>query len=232
MNATTTRQDKINATIQRLTARLEKLNQPDALAKYMKKPNAEDRMANGQLWGEILLKIAKEETQNALENNLRKLADAKRLDAKEDAAKAKKAAKEKKIGELPAILADLRNEMTARFAKNWVETWERLRALPYPEYHDRSWTARDIREAYVTTREEIEEDAARSAEALVLNLWTRVEEKCGKVTKIDLYLNRGNWQEGSALNGAVMGEKGTARVMSVEAGGYNIQRLHVRVLVK
>ena len=72
----------------------------------------------------------------------------------------------------------------------------------------------------------------KTADALILNLWNRVKEKVGTVTEYNLYLDNGNSYEGMALNGTVKGTKGVAHVESILAGGYNIQRLHIRVLVK
>ena len=38
--------------------------------------------------------------------------------------------------------------------------------------------------------------------------------------------------QGPVLNGIVQGELGKVRIESILAGGYNIQKLHIRVLVK
>jgi hypothetical protein len=42
----------------------------------------------------------------------------------------------------------------------------------------------------------------------------------------------GNIYEGAAINGYIKGENGSVEVRSIIAGGYNIQKRHVRVLVK
>lgn len=125
---------------------------------------------------------------------------------------------------------------------NLVEEWTRydlnrkasLRAkyneLGYKEFMKQyKWAGYDFMRK---TEEEIRRDNNRTADALILNLWNRVNEKVGDPTDYDLYLESGNSIEGIALNGTVVGTKGTARVESILAGGYNIQRLHIRVLVK
>ena len=66
---------------------------------------------------------------------------------------------------------------------------------------------------------------------LILDLLKRVTKITGPVRSwAGLELTRGNL--GPVLNGVVTGEDGKARVESILAGGYNIQRLHVRTLVK
>lgn len=65
--------------------------------------------------------------------------------------------------------------------------------------------------------------------ALVENLIARVENKVGIVK--DYSGLRVSFKDG-ILNGTVVGEKGVVTVRSIWAGGYNIQRLHIRVLVK
>ena len=82
------------------------------------------------------------------------------------------------------------------------------------------------------TDDEIHRDNERDAEAIILNLVNRVKGITGEITSWgNLYLNPDNngW---SVLNGYVEGKEGRAHVESIGAGGYNIQRYHIRVLVK
>lgn len=66
----------------------------------------------------------------------------------------------------------------------------------------------------------------RASEDLIKDLFARVERYIGTPDDFDyLYVN------GFNLNGYVSGKGGKVTVHSILAGGYNIQRLHVRVLV-
>ena len=79
--------------------------------------------------------------------------------------------------------------------------------------------------------EKIRANNERDGKNLILDLLKRVTKVTGAVVDWSgLHLTRGN--VGAVLNGVVIGEEGKARVESILAGGYNIQRLHVRVLVK
>ena len=81
------------------------------------------------------------------------------------------------------------------------------------------------------TDERIHELNCKAANAIVENLIDRVEKAVGQMKSFDhLYLHNGNWMEGTALNGWIEGENGRCEVRSIRAGGYNIQRLHIRVL--
>lgn len=83
-----------------------------------------------------------------------------------------------------------------------------------------------------TTQEEIHRDNVRASERIMINLWNRVKEITGDATDWSgLYLTHGNEWEGLAVNGIVTGTNGTARVETISAGGWNIQKFHYRTLV-
>ena len=82
------------------------------------------------------------------------------------------------------------------------------------------------------TDEQIHESNVRDAEGIILNLVNRVKSITGEITDwagMRLAPNNMGW---SILNGRVEGKEGIAYVESIGAGGYNIQRYHIRVLVK
>lgn len=83
------------------------------------------------------------------------------------------------------------------------------------------------RDEYFMNESEIMAENTKSAQAFVIDLFFRVREVTGTVKEFK-YIS----VDGPALNGLVIGENGTARVETIVAGGYNIQRLHLRVLVK
>lgn len=80
--------------------------------------------------------------------------------------------------------------------------------------------------------EDIHKANLEDGKRIILDLVNRVTKITGPITSWSgLYLTRGNsgW---SVLNGIVDGEDGRASVETILAGGYNIQRLHCRTLVK
>ncbi len=81
------------------------------------------------------------------------------------------------------------------------------------------------------TDDQIHDSNERDGELLVMNLYIRVKDITGEITSWSgIHCQAGAY--GPVLNGYVEGKEGRARVESILAGGYNIQRLHVRVLVK
>ena len=80
------------------------------------------------------------------------------------------------------------------------------------------------------TDAEIHQTNVKNARAEVLDLYNRVKEITGEITDWShIRLTYGN--SFPVLNGWVTGKDGSANVESVLAGGYNIQRLHIRTLV-
>lgn len=76
------------------------------------------------------------------------------------------------------------------------------------------------------TDEQIHQENEREAINLILDLYQRIFKYTGKVVSWEyLTIRQGH------INGYVKGEQANVRVESILAGGYNIQRLHVRVLV-
>lgn len=75
--------------------------------------------------------------------------------------------------------------------------------------------------------EDIKKQNEKEATAWLLDLYNRVKKITGNITDCANL----HWG-GKALNGYIVGEKGSADVFTIEAGGYNIQRWHLRVLVK
>lgn len=79
--------------------------------------------------------------------------------------------------------------------------------------------------------EEIHARNVEAVRALVLDLYDRTEKVVGSVTDWKyLKVTEGN-QGFAVINGRVLGTDGVAEVESIYAGGWNIQRLHIRTLV-
>lgn len=167
-------------------------------------------------------------------------------DANQTLAKYQKAleaaqAKENTLNDIPEVLKKFREDLIERWDRydEWKqnairEDMHKEHEMEYKEYK------RMMREKWGLnywdflrkTAEELHKSNVKDAENLVLNLIERTVEIAGKITDAQaLRLDRDN--NGYAIiNGYVTGEKGKARVESIGAGGYNIQRYHIRVLVK
>ena len=138
------------------------------------------------------------------------------------------------LTEIPEIFKSLIDEL--------VETWdawdkkrrERTRKAykdyGHKEFYKRGYTYADYEFMYIID-EKIHNDNERDAKALVLDLYLRVKDVTGEVTDWTGVRPTQGTNGFTVLNGIVIGKEGRAKVESILAGGYNIQRLHVRVLV-
>lgn len=138
------------------------------------------------------------------------------------------------LTEIPEIFKSLIDEL--------VETWdawdkarrERTRKAykdhGYNEFFKRGYTYADYEFMYITD-EKIHDDNERDAKALVLDLYLRVKDITGEVTDWAGVRATQGTNGFTVLNGIVIGKEGRVKVESILAGGYNIQRLHIRVLV-
>ena len=136
--------------------------------------------------------------------------------------------------EIPETLKTLQAELVTEWDEYDKRRRERMqkdrREMDYHEYCMK-YRGQNT-ELRTMTDEQIHAANIRDAEAIILNLVNRVKGITGEITDWGkLYLQPDN-NGFSILNGRVEGKEGVAYVESIGAGGYNIQRYHIRVLVK
>lgn len=138
-------------------------------------------------------------------------------------------AKERKfLMEVPECMKTMMQELITHWDEHDMARQEQL-VKSYREKGYTEWIKTHTRADYLfmyQTKDQIHNENVRSAEATVMDLYNRVNAITGEVTDWD-----GIRWGGKALNGEVHGKLGSVRVESILAGGYNIQRLHIRVLV-
>lgn len=147
---------------------------------------------------------------------------------------AKEQEREEKLEALiPECLRDFRSQLVQKW--NDFDMKKRDAILKdQAENNDwlKRWTWDDLYWAKDADWENINEVNLRDATAVIEDLIQRTAKKCGEITNWSgLRVTYGNRGFG-VLNGFVEGESGKATIESIVAGGYNIQRLHIRVLVK
>lgn len=138
------------------------------------------------------------------------------------------------LTEVPDIFIGLIDELVDTWDFWDTERRDRLRKvfaeLGARECFKRGYTGADYEFRHITDQQ-IHDNNLRDAKALILDLYNRVKDITGEVTNwsgIEATQGTGGF---TVLNGVVIGKEGRAKVESILAGGYNIQRLHVRVLV-
>lgn len=175
----------------------------------------------------------------SLESDIKRLSreieEAKATLAKYEAQLAGEIEKEAQfIKEVPAQAKDMEQMLIEKWDESDKARRERVRKayneMPYAEFVKRyGYNRYGIMQE---TDEEIHTRNVRDARAFVLDLLNRTKEITGEITSwAGVYLTVGT-NGFPVLNGYVEGKEGRALVESIYAGGYNIQRLHVRVLVK
>lgn len=129
---------------------------------------------------------------------------------------------------IPRIFIECRDDL----AKQWTK-WD-LRRKEIMLHARETLDKKEFRKLYSLneverlskTESQFYKIERRTADELILDLYNRVKRITGDVTDWkNIHYNCG------VLNGIVTGRKGKANVSSVLAGGYNIQRLHIRILV-
>ena len=173
------------------------------------------------------------DAQEAIENTRKAIAEKQAIVEKWQDKLNEQVAKEEQ-DDTPAVLRDYQEKLVQAFdtndkiRKDFLR--EKLQEIGYKEFVKKySYSAYDF--AVYEDAQTTHKNNVRTAEALVNNLWTRVKEICKDVTDCRLWITRANEFEGICINGTVEGTDGNARVESITAGGYNIQKLHVRTLV-
>lgn len=137
------------------------------------------------------------------------------------------------IYEVPQAMKDLE----AMLIEKWDES-DKVRREFYRSEYDKLGYGEFVKKHRAAaynfmhlTDEEIHKANEKESRAFILDLLNRVKDITGEVTSwAGISLTMGN--NLPVLNGFVEGKEGSAEVESILAGGYNIQRLHIRTLVK
>lgn len=137
------------------------------------------------------------------------------------------------LKEIPEIMKRMQIELVEKWDAWDMSRRDELkayyRANGYTEFRKKYNNRSDL-EFKDKTDEQIHKSNEKDAKALILDLYRRVKNITGEVTDWDgIHAEIGTWGF-TVLNGVVIGKQGKCRVESIYAGGYNIQRLHVRVL--
>ena len=269
----TTRQDKLQKTIERYKERLAKFDFEKEKAKQLKDiretakwhaefnnlpmPSEEQMQQAAERNAENKRKWIIEDMNNAIA----KMDEAKRLDAKETEKKRKADNKSVFIAKLPPVLKEFRTAFMVDYAealkegrkeaKEWLKdnrdfppfhAWYEdhkddfdTKQYAYEYYKDQKsafWNTYEHRrqQAHMTD-DDIEAYAELGANECVFGLVQNVKKAVGEVTSLDnVHVTHGS-KGRLAINGIVSGKEGKCRIESIYAGGYNIQRYHIRVLV-
>ena len=138
------------------------------------------------------------------------------------------------VREVPKQVKDMEQMLIDR----WDEADKNRRSSLAKQYSELGYMAFVEKYSYAdyelmhTDDEQIHKRNVKAARNFVLDLINRTKDITGEITAwsdIELEVGTNGYP---VLNGYVQGKEGRAVVESIYAGGYNIQRLHVRVLVK
>lgn len=229
----TERINKARETVRKLELLIEK--RETKLKKLQKDlAKANDKVESGHRWSaKEMIQWSIDDEEEALKENRKKLPDKIAILEKWQKKLEEANAESNKLNEIPEQLKKLQKEL----ADQIIESSLKHRAKMYKDSSEMEWKdfikkyGRSDYEYYMgysdkDFREKVTKDANADAKYWILNLVSRVEKKVGEITEWKL------WFATNSLNGYVIGTKGSAKVETIIAGGYNIQCLHNRVLVK
>lgn len=169
---------------------------------------------------------------DGIRSSQKNLAEAKRIAEGWQAKLSIAKAKERSVGDMPAVLLQLADQLagmlyedTKRQIAYTLEKYHSIRdTVQKSLFYSKHFNILDMRNM---SDYQLRKQSHRDAVNWVYDLKCRVEDYIGEIEKYeDIHFSN------KALNGRVYGECGVVSVETILAGGYNIQRLHFRVLVK
>lgn len=130
--------------------------------------------------------------------------------------------------EVPEAFREAKEALVASWVESDIRAREAMlksrKELEYKEF--RKLYTYTAEESLKHTDEEFRKIEEREADEWLLDLYNRVREITGEITDCS-YIRWG----GKCLDGYIIGKNGKASVETIGAGGYNIQRWHLRTLV-
>lgn len=137
------------------------------------------------------------------------------------------------LKEVPESMKRMQTELVTRWDEYDIARRESIkedrRTMEYKEFC-KKYRGFNVIDLMYRTDEQIHKSNEQDAKMMILGLYYRVKDITGEVTDWSgIACEVGNM--GAVLTGFVIGKEGRAEVETILAGGYNIQRLHVRTLV-
>ena len=137
------------------------------------------------------------------------------------------------LKEIPESMKRMQAELVEKWdawdieRRNFLK--EEYKLLGWSEFHKNHKTKADYLFKDLTD-DQLHNRNLKDAKCLILDLCNRVKHITGEITDwTGIRAEQGTCGV-AVLNGVVLGKEGRCKVESILAGGYNIQRLHVRVL--
>lgn len=130
--------------------------------------------------------------------------------------------------EMPEVFRECKEMLSTEWTIYDISKRDEIRRkrkeLPYDEF--RKLYSYSTENSFNYTDEEFKKRNDRDAELYIIDLFNRVKKEVGEVTDWgEIFLN------GKALNGYIEGELGKVEVETILCGGWNVQRLHQRVIL-
>lgn len=138
------------------------------------------------------------------------------------------------VSEVPEVLKSFQTQLVEKWDVQDMNKREQMNEdYRIMGYHDflKKYRGQDTQLRYKTD-EQIHDANVKDAKGIILNLVNRVKRITGDITDWKYLRVTIGTYGGAVLNGLVTGKEGKCCVESIGAGGYNIQRYHIRVLVK
>lgn len=143
-------------------------------------------------------------------------------------------AKETKLQDIPQILKDYKQYLISTWTEQDIKAKEFYKTeynkLDYGEFI-KKYSLRAYDHMGLKEKDFIKQNTL-DAENVIFNLISRTHEIVGDITDCSCLETNQDNQGFSIINGIITGNKGKCIVESIGAGGYNIQKFHIRVLVK
>lgn len=224
-----TLKDRIEKAEERVTKKQNTIEKKIALiAKKESKLNSVN--GNDRFWLECDIEHLKED----IERLGKEIEETKKQIEKYNAQMSGAEEQEKMLKELPELFNSLREELVNRWDAYDKDHRDFLimqyKMLGYSafikRYHYTGYNEKDF------TDEKIHNDNMEAAKTLIIDLIYRVKSRVGEITDWSGIRATAGTGGFTVLNGYVKGTQGRCVVESIGAGGYNIQRYHIRVLVK
>ena len=248
----TKNQDKVNAKIEKLNAKLEKILTGAEDKKFAKKLQESENWIQENMIQtnrprsfyavntiESLKQDAINDIKYDIEEAQKALAEAiekdERLTAREEKKLAKQNERECAYANAPECLIKFGAELQKHIAEQHKQHFEKIAKL-FNKIACGESSLTDIQKNQIWCEYrqlvgmDFDKEAQNTVDYLIIDLMKRVEKKVGQITDIaGMSIKRGNHLP--VLNGIIIGTKGKTYVESIEAGGYNIQCAHIRVVL-